>query len=224
MTIIASDYRLLTAKDLPHSDETPVDNELQNQIPNLLLNILLDIWGDRQDWFFAVDMGVYFDAKTFIVPDGFLAIGVPRFTTDDGRLSYLTWQENNVIPILVIEVVSQKYNSEYEQKLEDYQNLGVLYYVIYNSAAGKKHKHRDRIQIQVYKLINGKYQLINGNPIWMPEIRLGIGCEIQNYGGWQREWLFWYNQDGKRYLTERESKEKLANYLKSIGVNPENIP
>ncbi|MFN5204657.1 MAG: Uma2 family endonuclease, partial [Pseudanabaena sp.] len=57
--VIISGQRLPTAEELPHSDDTPVDNELQNHIPNLLLNILLSIWGDRQDWFFGVDMAVY---------------------------------------------------------------------------------------------------------------------------------------------------------------------
>ena len=65
-----------TAKDLPDSVETPVDNELQNHIPNLLLNLLMWIWRDRQDWFFGVDMCYYFDPNIkepnkskYIVPE-----------------------------------------------------------------------------------------------------------------------------------------------------------
>jgi Uma2 family endonuclease len=57
---------LPTAEDLPDSDETPVDNELQNDIPNLLLSILKWIWHDSQgdafrrfDWFWGVDMGIH---------------------------------------------------------------------------------------------------------------------------------------------------------------------
>ncbi len=142
--------RLPTAEELPHSDDTPVDNELQNHIPNLLLNILLSIWGDRQDWFFGVDMAVYYDPnKPQIVPDGFLAMGVPRNTGDRGRLSYLVWQEQYVLPKLVLEVVSEKYNGEYEKKLEDYQSIGVLYYVIYNPLAGKQSRYKQRQPLEV---------------------------------------------------------------------------
>jgi hypothetical protein len=48
MVTIAFEYRQLpTAEDLPDSDETPVDNELQNDIPNMLLNLLRSIWSDR---------------------------------------------------------------------------------------------------------------------------------------------------------------------------------
>lgn len=42
---------LPTAKDLPDSDETPVDNELQDLIPHVLKGILALIWSDRMDWF-----------------------------------------------------------------------------------------------------------------------------------------------------------------------------
>lgn len=42
---------LPSATELPDSDDTPVDNELQNLIPNLLLAILAVVWKDRMDWF-----------------------------------------------------------------------------------------------------------------------------------------------------------------------------
>ena len=64
---------LPSSEELPDSDDTPVDNELQNLIPGLLKAILALIWSQRQDWFFGVDMGVYYDTnKPAIVPDGFL--------------------------------------------------------------------------------------------------------------------------------------------------------
>ncbi|MEN9226398.1 MAG: hypothetical protein Q6M54_13105 [Thermostichus sp. DRC_bins_24] len=50
---------LPTSEELPCSDETPGDNEDQNWLPNLLLFLLEYLWKDRQDWYFAVDMGSY---------------------------------------------------------------------------------------------------------------------------------------------------------------------
>jgi hypothetical protein len=41
---------LPSAEELPSSDETPVDNQLQNDIPNLLLSLLALIWSGRDDW------------------------------------------------------------------------------------------------------------------------------------------------------------------------------
>lgn len=44
---------LPTGDELPGSDDTPLDNELQNEIPNLLKFIVSFIWANRYDWFFA---------------------------------------------------------------------------------------------------------------------------------------------------------------------------
>lgn len=70
---------LPTAEELPDSDDTPVDNELQIPVAALLRAILSWLWADRQDWFFGVNMGVYYQSpNTCIVPDGFLSLGVVR--------------------------------------------------------------------------------------------------------------------------------------------------
>jgi Uma2 family endonuclease len=50
---------LPSSEELPDSDDTPVDHELQTIVPTLLRVILNWLWGDRLDWFFGVNMGVY---------------------------------------------------------------------------------------------------------------------------------------------------------------------
>ncbi|HBE20430.1 MAG TPA: hypothetical protein DDW51_23180, partial [Cyanobacteria bacterium UBA11367] len=75
---------LPSAEELPDSDETPVDNELQDLIPGLLKSILLILWADRMDWFFGIDMAIYYHPdKPAIVPDGFLSLGVERFYDEE---------------------------------------------------------------------------------------------------------------------------------------------
>ena len=227
MVTAPSKYRHLpTARELPCSDETPVDNELQNDIPNILLNLLRLIWSDRQDWFWGVDMCYYYEPNLnqpkkskSIVPDGFLAIGVPRRQDDEtpegGRLSYVLWQEK-VKPILALEVVSKKYNGEYDLKLALYKKLGILYYVIYNPLSGRRGLYKTRQSLEVYKLIDDKYELQPsvallqeaGKVVWMPEIGLGIGCEYRVYGNWDREWVYWYDRHNVRYATAEERAEK----------------
>ncbi len=51
---------LPTADELPCSDDTPVDNELQELIPSLLKSILQILWAERMDWFFGIDMAIYY--------------------------------------------------------------------------------------------------------------------------------------------------------------------
>jgi Uma2 family endonuclease len=195
---------LPSADELPDSDETPVDNELQELIPGLLKAILLIIWSERMHWLFGIDMGIYYHPdRSPIVPDAFLSLGVDRFYDEELRPSYVLWDEN-VVPSLVLEVVSQTYRKEYSDKLDEYESLGVLYYAIYSS------RRRRKPRLEVYKLVNGKYELQSENPVWMPEIGLGIGYERGNYSGVTREWLYWYDVEGNRYLTPEEQVKQEA--------------
>ncbi|KAI9132810.1 Uma2 family endonuclease [Acaryochloris sp. CCMEE 5410] len=226
---------LPSSAELPDSDDTPVDNELQNLIPNLLDSILAMAWPQRVDWFFGVDMGIYYDPdQPAIVPDGFLSLGVERFIGEDGRLSYVFWEEDNIPPVLALEVVSKTYGGEYERKKTIYANLGIRYYAVY---LPNQRSRRKRQPLEVYALENGTYQQLDGNPVWLPEIGLGLGRERGTYLGREREWLYWFNQDGDRLLIpeerveqekdraeqEKARAERLAEKLKALGVDPNSI-
>jgi Uma2 family endonuclease len=229
--------QLPTAAELPDSDDTPVDNELQNLIPNLLLAILSAVWSDRQDWFFGVDMGIYYlptAPRKSIVPDGFLSLGVERRRQQRGRLSYVLWEENWIPPILVVEVVSQTYGGEYDTKMSKYLDLGVLYYVIYNPDHWQRDDHAP---FEVYKQIDDEFILRSQERFWIPELQLAIGVDVGIYGDWEREWLFWFNQDGERFPSPDERVEQaqqqaqqaqqdledLRNRLKQRGIDPDSF-
>jgi len=211
---------LPSSTELPDSDDTPVDNELQILIPNLLLAILASIWQSRDDWFFGINMGIYYDVdESAIVPDAFLSLGVERFVGENGRLSYVLWEEDGIVPRLALEVVSKTYNKEYEQKNLDYAQLGVLYYVIY----APTRQRRRRKSLEVYRLVDGEYILQSGDVIWMPEIGLGIGRERGIYQGFTREWLYWYDQNGNRYPTPEEQLQSLLTRLQQKGIDPNTL-
>jgi Uma2 family endonuclease len=199
---------LPTSDELPCSDDIPVDNEDQNFLPNFLLFLLELIWSQRHDWYFAVDMGVYHttgeNPRTPVIPDGFLSLGVPRRKNNKSRRSYVVWEENNIVPILTLEMVSHTPGGEYDEKLEIYQKLGVLYYLIYNPDYYKRDNHQ---AFEIYKLVNGVYQLQSGEPFWMAEIGLGIGRKDHNLNGISRELLYWYDERGTRYLSADEIAE-----------------
>ncbi len=229
---------LPSAEDLPDSDDAPVDNELQDLIPHLLKAILALIWSEKMDWFFGVDMGIYHDPyQAAIVPDGFLSVGVPRIIDRDLRLSYVLWEEQKA-PTLVLEIVSHRRRKEYTEKKDFYCEMGVLYYVIYNPL--RKRKRR----LEVYKLINGEYILQGNEPVYLQELGLAIGKEEGIYQGIKREWLYWYDENGTRYLTPeeriqeaqkkalnaektasnaQERTKKLEDRLISLGINPNEI-
>jgi hypothetical protein len=121
--------------------------------------------------------------------------------------------------------------------------MGVLYYAIYNS------KRRRKPKLEIYKLVNNRYQLQDSNPLWMPEVGLGIGYERGDYSGLTRDWLYWYDEDSERYPTpaeqikqgqlditqaqievmqarmevdrERQRSTKLAAKLRALGIDPD---
>jgi hypothetical protein len=183
-------------------------------------------------------MGIYYDPKKpAIVPDGFLSLGVERFIDEILRLSYVLWEEQK-LPTMVLEVVSQTYRGEYSSKKEFYAELEILYYVVYNP------QRRRKPPLEVYKLVNGEYVLLPGNPVWLSEIGLGIGCERGTYQSITREWMYWYDESGKRFftpeerITEAEERitqseqrrqqaenraQMLAERLKALGVDPDTL-
>lgn len=211
---------LPTSEELPDTDGLPVDNELHTLVPNLLGLILGFIWGQRFDWFFGVNMGIYhttgINPRVPIVPDGFLSLGVERIRGNRLRRSYVVWEENGIVPMFVLEIVSQTPGGEYDEKISIYAQLGVLYYVIYNHDFWRRDQQEP---FEIYQLVSGSYQRQIGEPFWMPEIGLGIGRGIGNHRGLQREWLYWFDQRGNRILTP---EELLARYQEQFGELPEN--
>jgi hypothetical protein len=87
----------------------------------------------------------------------------------------------------------------------------------------------------VYKLEDGVYHLQIGEPYWMSEVKLGIGRYQAQVGGLPQEILTWYDAQGNRYLSaeeqerqhteqERQRVERLEAYLRSQGIDPNQLP
>jgi hypothetical protein len=95
---------------------------------------------------------------------------------------------------------------------------------------------------EVYKLEGDTYRLQRGEPYWMPEVGLGIGRYQAVIGGISQEILTWYDGQGNRHLSaeeqerqraareqqraerERSAKERLEAYLRSQGIDPDQLP
>ncbi|MHC5670891.1 Uma2 family endonuclease [Nostoc sp.] len=157
-----------------------------------------------------------------LVADGFLSLGVERRKAGKYRKSYVVWEENNIVPILALEIVSLTPGGEYDKKLDTYAKLGVLYYIIYNPEYWQRARHQP---FEVYRLVDGSYQLQIGEPFWMPAIGLGIGRGQYVSGNIQRQVLYWYGPQGNRYQTPEEQLElaqkKLERYRQQFGDLPE---
>ncbi|NJR71378.1 MAG: hypothetical protein HC771_24230 [Synechococcales cyanobacterium CRU_2_2] len=233
---------LPTSDELPCSDDTPVDNEDQNFLPNFLLFLLELIWRDRLDWYFGVDMAIYHTTSTNprvpVVPDGFLSLGIERRKQGKSRKSYVMWEEDDIAPILTLEMVSHTPGGEYDKKMRLYARLGVTYYIIYNPEFWQRDQHQP---FEAYKLVDGVYQRQPGEPFWMPEIGLGMGRHTRWFGRVEREVLYWFGPDQQRYLAAderviaadqraiaaehqveqaRSQLEQLQAQLRGLGIEP----
>jgi hypothetical protein len=159
------------------------------------------------------------------VPDGFLSLGVERKKGGKSRRSYATWEEGDVVPSFVLEMVSHRPGGEYDEKTELYAKLGVLYYLVYNPEFWQRDRHQP---FELYKLESGIYQLQIGEPYWMPEIGLGIGRYPGIVGGLPQEILTWYDKSGDRHLNGEEQAqqraERLEQLLRSQGFDPNQLP
>ncbi len=222
--MLSSDLKqtLPPSSELPCSDDTPVDNEDQNFVPNYLLFLLEYLWKNRQDWYFGVDMAVYHttgaNARVPVVPDAFLSLGVPRQRNGQSRDGYVVWEEDDIVPVLAIEMVSKTPGGEYDTKQEIYRKLGVLYYVAYNPKQWQRDRH---LPFEIYKLVDGAYVLQVGEPVWMPELGLGIGrCPLPN-DSLGREVMGWYDANGNHLLSEAEAQAQrmqlLEQRLRELG-------
>ena len=124
------------------------------------------------------------------------------------------------------------------------QILKVPHYLVFNKTTG---------QLRYFRLINAHYQeqKIAPNPpsIWIPELKIGLGIWQGPYRHLTQDWLRWCDEKGHWLLSETEKeraekerersekekervekekeraeKEKLAQYLRSIGIDPDNLP
>ncbi|BAC89549.1 Uma2 family endonuclease [Gloeobacter violaceus] len=206
---------LPSSAELPDSDDAPVDNELQELIPVLLRSILDELWQERRDWLFAIDMGVYYDPELpAIVPDGFISLGVERVIDENLRPSYVLWEENGIVPCFVLEVVSQTYRGEYDKKLQQYARLGVPCYAVYDPSLSPRRRRR-HAPLEVYRLVDGAYQLQpTEGPVWIPQLQLALGREAGTFRAVTREWLYWYDERGNRYPTPGELLEQSRQQLR----------
>jgi Uma2 family endonuclease len=216
----------------PSGDGKPMaeNTEQYRWIVIIKENLEILFAGDK-NVFIAGDL-LWYPVRSKIIsptaPDVMVIFGRPK----GKRSSYRQWNEDNTPPQIVFEILSPSNNAdEMERKLEFYNTYGVEEYYIYNP--------------QTFQFDGWLRQ--NGNLTKLWEIddfvspRMGIKFEIA-----QGE-LVIYRPDGQRFLSsveleqrfqderlraqraellleqERHRAEQMAAYLRSIGVDPDNI-
>jgi len=192
----------------------------------------------------ASDLNLYYDPRHTLWykrPDWYMVLGVPSATQQqDLRLSYVVWQEG-VDPFLIIELLSPgteqddlgqrlREVNQPPTKWEVYEEiLRVPYYVVYN---------RYENNFRAFRLTGTSYEVISltENRFWQEELELGLGLWQGTYQQTTGLWLRWYNaagwvltlaeraeQERQRAEQERQRADRLAEYLRSQGVDPDSL-
>jgi Uma2 family endonuclease len=202
--------------------------------------------------FIGSDIHLYYDSRHplwYKRPDWFVSLGVAHSATiEEMRWSYVIWQEN-VPPFLVVELLSPGTEDEDlgqtlrvvdrpPTKWEVYERiLRVPYYVIFDRTVG---------HLRGFRLIGAAYEemVIKDSQVWLPEIELGLGVWQGAYRGTDGRWLRWYHapqewiptpseqaeqerqraeQERQRAEQERQKAERLAERLRLLGVDPNEL-
>ncbi|WP_017655871.1 Uma2 family endonuclease [Fortiea contorta] len=192
----------------------------------------------------ASDLNLYYDPRHplwYKRPDWYLVLGVPNNNEQQNlRLSYVVWQEG-VDPFLVVELLSPgteledlgKTLREINQpptKWQVYERiLRIPYYVVYD---------RYENNLRAFRIIGSHYEAISliENRFWLSDLELGLGLWQGTYQQTTGLWLRWYNahgwiptqaekaqQESQRAEQESQRADKLAEYLRSLGVDPDNL-
>ncbi|GBC97422.1 hypothetical protein HRbin16_03245 [bacterium HR16] len=203
----------------PESDGKPMaDNTKQFRWIVTLEGGFEALFRDREDVFVAGDLFWYpVEGRPDIrmAPDVMIVFGRPK----GDRGSYKQWEEEGIAPQVVFEVLSPG-NSllEMAKKLEFYDRYGVEEYYLYDPDSGD---FTGWIRGE-----DGRLHVIDPIEGWISP-RLGVRFEKENGD------LRIIRPDGQRFLTylelqrqaeqERQRAEKLAQRLRELGIDPEQI-
>jgi Uma2 family endonuclease len=233
-------------------EEPGLPDEFHSLQPQLLRETFQTPSYPAEEIFTGTDLNLYYDSRNplwYKRPDWFAVVGVSRlYQQREMRLSYVVWQEG-IDPFIVVELLSPGTEKEdLGQSLRDvtkpatkwevYERiLRIPYYVVFS---------RYTNELRIFELKGTRYQqlILTEERFWLAELELGLGLWQGSYQGVDGSWLRWYDVAGNWILTpseraeeehkQRELSEKraeqeyqraeqLAQRLRDLGIDPEQL-
>ncbi|NBD33926.1 MAG: hypothetical protein GVY17_13415 [Cyanobacteria bacterium] len=193
----------------PDSDGQPMaDNTKQFRWIVLIKENLELLFANDPEVFVAGDLLWYpveGHPEIRVAPDAMVVFGRPK----GDRGSYRQWEEDNIAPQVVFEILSPGNRlREMTRKWEFYERYGVEEYYIYDPTDN---------ELEGMQRQEGRLRLIAEMDHWVSP-RLGIKFVPTP------ETLEIYRADGRKFLSTLELEqraEKLAAQLRALGVEPE---
>lgn len=221
-------------------DDAPVDDIFSEKQQRLLTEPLRSSWTgpeERRPFVVMANVGLFFAVhRPPLVPDAMLSLDVelPADVHPKAHCSYFVWEYGKP-PDVVVEVVSNHEGGEDTTKLAAYARIPVGYYVIFDP---KRLLGPD--VLRVYGLEGLRYHEMQ-EPIWFPEVGLGLRLWQGWYEDLDSTWLRWVDAEGKpvptgreraeserqradagwqRAEAERQRADRLAEQLRQLGIEP----
>ncbi|MEH1780433.1 MAG: Uma2 family endonuclease [Nostoc sp.] len=179
--------------DFPDSDGKPMaDNTEQFRWIVLIKENLEILFANEPNVFVAGDL-LWLPVKSRLIspvaPDAMVVFGRPK----GRRGSYKQWQEDNIAPQVVWEILSPSNNAnEMERKLEFYQTYGVEEYYQYDP---------DRYELKGWRRLGEQLLPIAQIDEWTSPL-LGIRFAVGNHE------LVIYRPDGRQFLSSVELEQR----------------
>jgi Uma2 family endonuclease len=229
----------------PYSDEPTLETDLHRRQIDLLIRLLEYWWRDRNNFYISGNLTVYYSAtetkkRDFRGPDIFIVLDAEK----RDRRSWVIWEEDGKYPNVVIELLSSS-TAEVDRttKKELYQNVWRLpeYYWF----------DPESLEFQGFRLINGSYEAIVPNDVGrLVSLELGLELgthdrklrwftaegmliplpeEIERQDKEQAQQIAVQEKLAKEQAEQIAAQEKLAKerleaYLRSQGIDPDQLP
>jgi len=233
---ILNDEEIVTELDISHltiEDDTPVDNFQSAKQQRLLVEPLYASWSPGVPFVADSNIGLFYALKQDpLVPDAFLSLNLqmPTDWSQKQNRSYFVWEFGKV-PEVCIEIVSNRKGNELDSKKDDYAQIGVAYYVIFDPLQQlQREGELNGNLLKIWVLTAGQYVEMS-EPFWLQTVKLGLTLWNGEFEGQESTWLRWCDDregrvipTGAERADEAELKaQRLAERLRAMGVDPNEI-
>src|SRR6476469_7437290 len=209
-----------------YSDEPPLESELHLRQIILLLTCLEWLWRDRNDFYAAGNLTIYYSpkqlkSKDFRGPDFFVVLGTERKT----RKSWVVWEEEGKYPNIIVEILSPKtadIDKNFKRQL--YQDTFRTHDYFWFDP--------ETLELAGFHLVDGEYEPIAPNEFGhlrsqQLDLSLGICGEKLRFFTAEGELVSTPEEVAERE-TERADEEaqradRLAAKLRELNIDPDTI-
>jgi Uma2 family endonuclease len=200
---------LPTSDDLPYDDGEPMDSFLHVLQMQLLKELIESAWAGR-DFFTGGDMFIYFSNeqvfhKDFRGPDFFVVTGVDH---DKPRHSFVSLEEGNRLPDVIVELISPKTEKVDRVVKKDVyaRMLRTPEYFLFddrdNGLEGFRLSNRKRAYEPIPPEPNGR--------VYSEQLDMYLGLWDGKYLNHPGTWLRFFDKGGRLIPTFAESEAKRA--------------